>query len=199
MARIRAVKPEVRRSLTVGQWPPVVRLAWIYLWGYLDDEGRGVDNLRLIVAELFPLDRNVTEKKMNSWLGLMASTTSAEDDEPPVCRYEVGGRRYLHAPKWVVHQRINRPQPSRLPPCPLHDRSVNDSVNDSVNGSVSHSLPSRAPADQGTREQGSGNKGSGNARARLSPEWSPNRASTTDQRVAAGLDLAKRLERKAIE
>jgi hypothetical protein len=74
---------------------------------------------------------------------------------------------------------------------------VNDSVNDSRSGSVNGSLPSRAPADQGKeriREQGSGN-----ARARLSPDWTPNRSSTTDQRVAAGLDLAKRLERKAIQ
>jgi hypothetical protein len=197
MARIRAVKPEVRRSLTVSQWPPIVRLAWIYLWGYLDDEGRGVDDMRLIVAELFPLDRNVTEKKMDSWLQLMASTTSAEDDEPPVCRYEAGGRRYLHAPKWAVHQRINRPQPSRLPPCPFHEHSVNDSVNDSRSGSVNGSLPSRAPADQG--KERIRDQGSGNARPRMSRDWTPDRASTTDQRVAAGMDLAKRLERKAIE
>jgi hypothetical protein len=154
--------------LTVAAWPFEVRLAWIYLWNYLDDEGRGLDDMRLIVAECFPLDRNVTERKMDSWLHLMATTTTAEDDEPALCRYEIRGRKYIHAPKWRQHQKINRPQPSRLPPCPHTHNSVSDSLNHSrsgsmnptVNGSRSDSLPdslpSRAPADQGSgnREQG---------------------------------------------
>lgn len=120
MARIRAIKPEVRRSLTVAEWPREVRLAWVYLWMYLDDKGRGVDDTRLVVAECFPLDRDVTEKKMDSWLQIMATTTTACDDEPPLCRYEVHGRRYMHAVNWSSHQRINRPQKSRLPQCPIH-------------------------------------------------------------------------------
>lgn len=166
MARIRSVKPEIRRSLTVAEWPREVRLAWIYLWMYLDDEGRGLDDMRLLVAELFPLDRDVSEKKMDRWLELMATTKTTEDDVPPLCRYEVQGRRYLHATGWV-HQKINRPQDSRLPQCPVHEGSRNGSVssslNDSLNGAVSDSLsdspPSRAPADQGTRERGSRDQG----------------------------------------
>ena len=120
MARIRSIKPEIRKSFTVAGWPFEVRLAWLYLFGYLDDCGRGHDDMRLIVAECFPLDRTVTERKMHGWLDLMATTTSVDDDEPPLCRYEVDGRRYLHAVKWHQHQKINRPYPSRLPPCPIH-------------------------------------------------------------------------------
>lgn len=119
MARIRSVKPEIRRSLTVADWKREVRLAWVYLWMYLDDEGRGLDDMRLVVAELFPLDRDVTERKMDGWLTLMATTKTAEDDTPPLCRYEVAGRRYLHATKWS-HQKISHPQKSRLPSCPIH-------------------------------------------------------------------------------
>jgi hypothetical protein len=136
---------------------------------YLDDAGRGLDDMRLIVAELFPLDRDVSENKMNRWLNVIAMTKTAEDDIPPLCRYEVQGRRYLHATGWQ-HQKINRPQPSRIPPCPVHESSVNDSRNDSVNDSLRESRndslpdspPSRAPADQGSgiRDQGSGIKGS---------------------------------------
>jgi len=120
MARIRSIKPEVRKSLTVGEWPREVRLAWIYLWGYLDDHGRGIDNMRLILAECFPLDRDVTERKLDRWLHLMATTKTEEDDIPPLCRYELAGRHYIHAVKWHAHQKINRPQDSRLPPCPIH-------------------------------------------------------------------------------
>jgi hypothetical protein len=121
MARIRSIKPEVRRSLTVGEWPREVRLAWIYLWGYLDDEGRGIDDTRLIVAELFPLDRDVTEKKMNRWLTSWPPRRPRTTTSPPLCRYEVNGRRFLHAVNWSKHQKISHPQESRFWPCPVHE------------------------------------------------------------------------------
>lgn len=114
------MKPEVRKSLTVSAWPREVRLAWVYLWGYLDDHGRGVDDPRLVLAECFPLDRDVTEKKMDAWLTLMAEKP-ADGSDPPLCRYERDGRRFFHAPKWHLHQRVNRPQKTRLPGCPIHD------------------------------------------------------------------------------
>lgn len=120
MARIRSIKPESRHSPTLTQWKREVRLAWHYLSMYLDDHGRGRDDPRLILAECFPLDRDVTEKKMESWLDLFASTKSSDDDTPPLCRYEFDGRRLIHATKWHDHQKINRPQDSRFPPCPVH-------------------------------------------------------------------------------
>lgn len=122
MARIRSIKPEVRKSQTVAAWPREVRLAWVYLWGYLDDKGRGMDDARLIAAECFPLDRDVTERKLEGWLALMSEKSEhAPSDLPPLCRYEIHGRRYLHATKWADHQKINRPQDSRLPACPIHE------------------------------------------------------------------------------
>lgn len=123
MARIRSVKPELRKSLTVAAWPREVRYAWVLLWGYLDDHGRGVDDLRLLVADLFPLDRDVTERKLDGWLKLMAEKPDREDEDPPLCRYETRGRRYLHAVKWTSHQRVSHAGDSRIPLCPVHDYS----------------------------------------------------------------------------
>lgn len=113
MARIRSVKPEVRTSLTVGSWPREVRYAWILLWGYLDDYGRGVDDTRLLVADMFPLDRDITEKKLSGWVDRWES-------DGVICRYEIDGRRYLHAVNWAEHQRISHPSKSRIPPCVDH-------------------------------------------------------------------------------
>jgi hypothetical protein len=155
MARIRSVKPELRTSLTASEWPREVRYAWVLLWGYLDDYGRGIDDMRLVVADLFPLDRDVTERKMDGWLVRMTNSGV-------LCRYESAGRRYLHAVSWKDHQRISHPTDSRIPPCPVHDKPESDSAR----------IPEPLPSDSGTApslfrssrvpaEQGAGSKEQG--------------------------------------
>jgi hypothetical protein len=161
MARIRSVKPELRRDLTVAEWPREVRYAWVLLWGYLDDDGRGLDDLRLLVADLFPLDRDVSERKLDNWLKRM--TVDSLHGTAPLCRYEVDGRRYLHAPKWNRSQRVSHPQPSKVPPCPMHEADTNGTGGTperctSRSGAAPEPFrPSRAPEGQGVkgaRDQG---------------------------------------------
>ena len=116
MARIRSVKPELRTSLTAAEWPREVRYFWVLLWGYLDDHGRGVDEPRLIKADCFPLDDDLTAADIGKWLELLSAP---RDDEPAsVCRYTVAGRRYLHVPHWGSHQKPQHPSDSRIPACP---------------------------------------------------------------------------------
>lgn len=157
MARIRSIKPEIRRSLVVSSWPYPVRWTFVGLPGYLDDEGRGHDDTRLIKSELYPLDDDMTARKLDKHLQTIA-------DNGPLCRYEVAGQRYLHITTWAEHQRVNRPGPSRIPPCPLHEGSVSPHgtlSESSVNGHgalTEGSRASRAPAEQGagSKEQGEG-------------------------------------------
>jgi len=137
MARIRSIKPEVRKSRTVTSWPFVVRLAWIYLWGYLDDEGRGEDDMSLVKAELFPRDRDVTERKLDGWLWQMTNK-AVGDDEAPLCRYTVDGVNLLHAVKWRDHQRINRPTASRIDPCPVHEGGTSGHVRSNDSARTTH-------------------------------------------------------------
>jgi hypothetical protein len=119
VARIRSIKPELRTSKLVASWPREVRYFFALLWGYLDDKGRGLDVPKAIAGDCFPYDDDITPSKVDKWLNLM---TRGRNGRPgPVCRYEVDGVRYLHC-NFREHQRINRPTPSRLPPCPLHDR-----------------------------------------------------------------------------
>lgn len=123
MARIRSIKPEMRISRTCAEWPRDVRYAWVLLWGYLDDYGRGVDDIRTLKADLFPLDDDVTNRKLDGWLTLMTQRTrwTQDDRDPPLCRYRVGGIEYLHAVYWTEHQRVSHPGASRIPACPHHD------------------------------------------------------------------------------
>lgn len=108
MARIRSLKPEFRTSLTVTSWPRDVRLFFALLWGYADDHGRGIDEPRLIKADCFPLDDDITPATIDGWLNLMAETGT-------VVRYEVAGRRYFAIPGWSEHQKPQHPKGSSIP------------------------------------------------------------------------------------
>jgi hypothetical protein len=117
MARIRTIKPDIRKSRTVCSWPYVIRWTFAGLPGYLDDAGRGLDDVRLIKAELYPCDDDMTARKLEQHLLTIATNG-------PLCRYEVDGEKYLHIVSWTEHQRVNRPTPSRIPPCPKHEGSL---------------------------------------------------------------------------
>jgi hypothetical protein len=159
MARIRSIKPEFRTSQTVTQWPREVRLFWALLWGYLDDHGYGLDDPKLIKADCFPVDDDLTAADIDKWLDLIAGTVVAEFDPPPLCRYEFNGRRFLHAVKWAEHQRPQHPAIPKFPPCPSdHLMSVSGESHEMVSGE-SHetfggagSLNGENPAQAGERE-----------------------------------------------
>lgn len=146
MARIRSVKPELRTSLVVAEWPREVRYFWTLLWGYLDDHGRGVDDARLVKADCFPLDDDLGSAEMDEWLGLIEASG-------PLCRFEVGGKRYMHVPSWTEHQRPSHPGKSRVPPCPLHDSPETFAK---PSGDSPETLVPEQVVRAGSREQGAG-------------------------------------------
>lgn len=113
MARIRTIKPSMFSSLTVCAWPVPVRWTFAGLFTYMDDHGRGIDEPRLVKAELYPLDDQMTAKKVKEHLDLIASTG-------PLCRYESAGQGYFHIVSWREHQRVSHPTTSKFPQCPKH-------------------------------------------------------------------------------
>ncbi|NYD44017.1 hypothetical protein, partial [Nocardioides panaciterrulae] len=114
---------EAPKSLTLASWPREVRLAWHYLSMYLDDSGRGVDDPRLVLAECFPLDRDVTEKKMTGWLDLMGvpGPSSSPTTTPRCAATSSPASVTCTRPSSEPTQKINRPTKSKLPPCPIHE------------------------------------------------------------------------------
>jgi hypothetical protein len=154
MARMRSIKPEMFRSLTVSGWPVAVRWTFAGLLTYLDDSGRGIDDERLVKAEVYPVDDDTTARKVGQHLTTIAA-------HGPLCRYQVAGKKYLHVTSWREHQRINRPTSSRIPPCPTHESPVSTHVRLSEDSVSPHdtisegSPPTCAPAEHGSRDQGS--------------------------------------------
>lgn len=123
MARIRSVSPDLRTSETCAAWPREVRYAWVLLWGYCDDYGRGLDNVRVIAADLFPLDDDVSPALMGEWLDLLAQADV-------ICRYEADGKRYFHCLNWSEYQKPQHPGKVRIPPCPDHETAAHAAWSD---------------------------------------------------------------------
>ncbi|EEP73526.1 hypothetical protein MCAG_03853 [Micromonospora sp. ATCC 39149] len=111
MARIRTIKPEFFTSLTVASLPVEARLTFVGLWTHVDDEGRCVDDARLIKAAVWPLDDRLSTDVELDLKRLSESSL--------ILRYKVGERSYLAVRGWSEHQRINRPTKSKIPPPPV--------------------------------------------------------------------------------
>lgn len=152
MARIRTIKPEFFTSLTVADLPLTARLTFIGLWTHVDDEGRCVDDARLIKAAVWPLDDRTA---FDVETDLKALTESSL-----ITRYVVNEKRYMAVTNWREHQRINRPTPSNLPgpdqhesPTPGPGSGINeDSV--SAHGGLNEDSPLERKGKEQGEEQG---------------------------------------------
>ena len=60
MARIRSIKPETFTSEDVNSLTLPARWTFAGLWCYVDDEGRGRADPRLVKASVWPIDDAVT-------------------------------------------------------------------------------------------------------------------------------------------
>lgn len=115
MTRRRYVTPEGFSREEILCLPPEVRLTEIGLRLYADDHGRERVNLRLMLARLYPMDREMTEGHMEEHLWLL-------DDAGALVLYDVDGATYFSVSEWPA---VDRPQPSRFP-APPASRSDRD-------------------------------------------------------------------------
>jgi len=107
MARIRTIKPEFPHSESIGRLSREARLLFILIWTVLDDEGRVRGNSRMLASLLYPFDDDAPSL-IEGWLGEL-------EHEGCVRRYEVEGNTYLDVPKWLKHQKIDKPSNSKIP------------------------------------------------------------------------------------
>jgi hypothetical protein len=105
--RIRSIKPEFWESESLGRVSREARLLFIGLFSCCDDVGRGRASSRLLASRIFPSDDDAFQK-MPIWLNELSK-------EGCVRLYSVDGENYLDLPKWLKHQKIDKPSPSKLP------------------------------------------------------------------------------------
>jgi len=107
MPRIRTIKPDFFTSLTIADLTYEARLTFIGLWTHVDDQGRCVDDARLVKAAVWPLDER-TAKAVDVDLWELS-------DAELIYRYTVGVKKYLVVTSWGEHQKISHPAKAKLP------------------------------------------------------------------------------------
>ena len=105
--RIRTIKPEFWESESLGRVSREARLLFIGLFSCCDDSGRTRAASRLLASRLFPYDLDAINK-IDGWLQELST-------EGCIRVYRVDGETYLDIPKWLSHQKIDRPSESKLP------------------------------------------------------------------------------------
>ena len=104
--RIRTVKPEFWSNEDLSRVSPEAALLAIGLLNYADDEGYFNANIGLIKASVFPLrECSVNVPGMLRELSTIDYIAILDGTD---------GRRYGHILKFLDHQRINKPTPSKI-------------------------------------------------------------------------------------
>ncbi len=179
MARIRTIKPAAFSSESLSRVSVDARWTFAGLWTYVDDDGRGKADPRLIKAHVWPLDDDVDAAAVTLFLDEL-------EREGMISRYTVSGRTYLVVVNWH-HQKISHPSPSVLPepvaesiPVPLDEGSgeIPESSRDVSEGSASRvqarsQSKSLIPSVVEPKEQLPGARARG---SRLPADWKPDEA-----------------------
>lgn len=110
MARIRSVSPDICTDDVLCDVSAEAERTFVRLWTHLDDEGRCVDNPRLIKAALYPLHDDMSADRVDEDLAELAHVGL-------LIRYTVGGKPYLSAKPeaWADRQRPRHKTESKLP------------------------------------------------------------------------------------
>ncbi|MEU3917091.1 hypothetical protein [Streptomyces sp. NPDC029004] len=134
---------------------PEQRLTFIGLWTHCDDEGRAVDDARLIKAAVWPLDDRTAADVEGDLAALTESSL--------ITRYTLNHKPYMAVNGWREHQRINRPTPSKLPApeqgetIPTPPPTSGDDDSSAPHAQLSEDSRPERNREQG-REQGTGSR-----------------------------------------
>jgi len=150
--RIRSTKPEFWKSRRIASVSWDARLVLKGLESYVDDNGVGVDDIELIVTDVFPRDMFA---KGSETVARVSEAISHLHQAGLVHRYEANGDQLLYISWWDSIQRIDKPGKGRNPrPDGTFDYKASD-----IRESVASPPETLAPV---TEEQG--NRGTGEQR-----------------------------------
>lgn len=163
MARIRTIKPEFWVDDVMVELPLEVRLLFIGLWNFADDEGFLEDKPRRIKMQIFPADDVLIEDSLSA-LCDSGRLHAFDSDQGPL----------LQVANWVRHQKINRPTPTRFTGITPRNRPSSLSAHD-TSVSTHAGKERKGKEGKGSNPPSGGAGGSGKKGSRLPDGWMPTR------------------------
>lgn len=191
--RIRSTKPEFWKSRRIASVDWDARLVLKGLESYVDDNGVGVDDIELIVTDVFPRDMFANPRET---VARVSEAIRSLHRAGLVHRYEANGDHLLYISFWEEVQRIDKPGKGRNP----RPDGTFDYKESEIRESVASPPETLAPGtgeqgNRGTEEQGSSARSARGARKapakRLPEDWAPTDA---HRKKAAELGVDLELE-----
>lgn len=102
------ISPDTWSSEDFAELSILARLTFIGLMSTADDYGKGRANVKLIMANLYPYDTEITQEQMESCLTEIAEKMS-------IIFYRCDKREYYSLVNWSKWQRIDKPAKSIYP------------------------------------------------------------------------------------
>ncbi|MBX9661656.1 MAG: hypothetical protein K2X00_24115 [Nitrospiraceae bacterium] len=149
--RIRSTKPEFWRSERIASVDWDARLVLKGLESYVDDNGVGVDDIALIVAEIFPRDMLANASET---VARVSDAITHLFQAGLVWRYEAKGKRLLYISFWESIQRIDKPGKGRFP----RPDGTSDYGESQIRESVASPRETVAPVTEEQRNRGTEEK-----------------------------------------
>ncbi|MEA4854222.1 MAG: hypothetical protein VB082_08125 [Christensenella sp.] len=111
MARKRMIDPNIWQSEDFARLSVLARLVFIGLFSNADDEGRGRAKPMYVKSNLFPYDEDMRVTDIEKSLSEIAAFLS-------ITFYTADENQYYSLDHWKGWQRVDKPQPSKIPPPP---------------------------------------------------------------------------------
>lgn len=110
MARIRSIKPEMPSDKKLARLSFAAQLTFVYLITQVDDDGLVYGEPRQLLGVLFPHNQDVTPGRLEGWLNELRGIDAI------AFRHTQDGSRVVELTKWLKHQRVKNPSPSKISP-----------------------------------------------------------------------------------
>lgn len=108
MARIRTVKPEHWSDKNLPNISLQAHLLWIATWNFSDDKGIFEADPLLLKSRIFPRRTDIRTDQVSLWLDQLVKARY-------IIPFEYKNESYYITRTFVAHQRIDKPQASKIP------------------------------------------------------------------------------------
>lgn len=108
MARIRTIKPQHVNDKELPTITLQAHLLWVLSWCFSDDEGVFENDPLLIKSQIFPRRTDIRAADITQWLDQLVKARY-------IIPFEFNAEGYYLHRTFKTHQKIDRPQPSKIP------------------------------------------------------------------------------------